>query len=100
LAEAKGKTKVADAPDLGKGEGDGENLEGVTKGRFPEPDREEMYKQEPEEEGTAQTNTEAAVTEARFVRIANLTPKAKNWLKKYWSMLYPSAYADAMTQDK
>lgn len=100
LAEADGQTKVADAPALGKGEGDsGENLDGVTKGRFPEPDREEMYKQEPEDDGTAKTDKESEVKD-RFTRIANLTPKAKGWLKRYWGMLYPSDYADAMTQDK
>jgi hypothetical protein len=99
LAEGEAKTKVADAPALGKGKGDGEELEGVTEGRFPEPDREEMYKQEPEEEGTAKTNKESN-SRPEFVRIANLTPKAKSWLKKYWNMLYPTPYADAMTQSK
>lgn len=99
LAQGEGQAKVADAPALGKGEGDGEKLDGVTKGRFPEPDRDEMYKQEPEEDGAAKTNKEAA-TRRQFVRIANLTPKAKSWLKRYWSMLYPSPYPEAMTQDK
>jgi len=33
-------------------------------------------------------------------KIANLTPKAKARLKSYWNMVYPEAYADAMTQDK
>jgi len=33
-------------------------------------------------------------------KIANLTPKAKARLKAYWSMIYPEAYADAITQDK
>lgn len=98
LAANAANTKVADAPALGKGEGDGENEEGVTKGRFPEPDREEMYKQEPQDEGTAKTEKESASTQ--FTRIANLTPKAKSWLKRYWSILYPSGYADSMTQDK
>lgn len=99
LAEGEAQTKVADAPALGKGEGDGDNLDGVTKGRFPEPDREQMYKQEPEDDGTAKTNKESA-TVRKFEKISNLTPKAKSWLKRYWSMIYPSDYADAMTQDK
>tara|TARA_B100000614_G_scaffold262903_1_gene299891 strand:- start:65622 stop:66368 length:747 start_codon:yes stop_codon:yes gene_type:complete len=33
-------------------------------------------------------------------KIANLSPKAKARLKSYWNMVYPEAYADAMTQDK
>jgi len=33
-------------------------------------------------------------------KVANLTPKAKARLKSYWNMVYPEAYADAMTQDK
>lgn len=101
LATAAGATKVADAPALGKGEGDGENEEGVTKGRFPEPDREQMYKQEPQEDGKAETTKESATqVKDRFIRIANLTSKSKSWLKRYWNILYPESYADAMTQDK
>jgi hypothetical protein len=69
------------------------------KGKFPEPDREQMYKQEPQEDGKAKTEKESS-TSPKFEKIANLKPKAKTWLKKYWSMLYPSDYADAMTQDK
>jgi len=33
-------------------------------------------------------------------KVANLTPKAKARLKSYWNMVYPEAYADAMTQEK
>ena len=99
LANADASVKVADAPALGNGEGDGEELEGVTKGRFPEPDREQMYKQEPEEDGTAKTNKESAA-QLRFEKVANLTPKAKAWLNRYWKMIHPAGFADAMTQDK
>ena len=68
-------------------------------GKFPEPDREQMYKQEPQEEGGATTEKEASHS-PEFVKIANLKPKAKAFLKRYWGMLYPGSYADAMTQDK
>ena len=91
-------TKVAE----GQAEQDN-GSEGETKntGKFPEPDREQMYKQEPQEDGKAETAKEASAPKSdKFTRIANLTPKAKNWLKKYWSIVYPSDYADAMTQDK
>ena len=36
----------------------------------------------------------------QFVKVANLDAKSKSWLRKYWSQLYPSSYADAMTADK
>lgn len=36
----------------------------------------------------------------KFMVIANLDSKSKNWLKKYWSDLYQSDFADAMTADK
>jgi len=102
LAKNKAATKVADAPAVGKGEGDKDTQDGVTKGRFPEPDREEMYKQEAEGEDSKKsekTEKEAASQQA-FIRIANLKPKAKAFLARYWKMLYPADYADAMTQDK
>lgn len=39
-------------------------------------------------------------SDRKFVVVANLDSKSKNWLKKYWSDLYQSDYADAMTADK
>jgi len=99
------KTKVAvnegdSGPDKGDGDGDDpDDCEGVTKGRFPEPDREssECYQQEAQEDGRADVESSA---KPKFEKIANLKPKQKAWLKKYWSMVYPDGYADAMTQDK
>lgn len=90
------ETKVAEGQAAQDNGSDGEEK---NKGKFPEPDREQMYKQEPQEDGKAQTEKEAAAS-PEFIRIANLTPKAKSWLKRYWGMLYPSDYADSMVQDK
>jgi len=164
------ETKVAETgegdsgPSKPDGAGDGDDEEGCTEGRFPEPDREssDCYKQEAEDKETAdvEASTEKQVKEAgelpealkehqfkskdsddkdddkdkdseakaddkdddkaddkddddkeveactassndvRFEKIANLSPKAKGWLKTYWKMVYPEAYSDAMVQDK
>jgi len=42
----------------------------------------------------------ASAKVSNLEKIANLTPKAKARLKSYWNMVYPEAYADAMTQEK
>lgn len=42
--------------------------------------------------------TEAKTTET-FVKVAKLNPKTKEWLKSYWSTLYPAAYVEAMLAD-
>jgi len=43
---------------------------------------------------------EAAVATERFVKIAKLNPETKNMLKKYWQLLYPSEYVEAMLAEK
>lgn len=42
--------------------------------------------------------TEAKSTET-FVKVAKLNAKTKEWLKSYWSVLYPAAYVEAMLAD-
>lgn len=51
-------------------------------------------------EGEKKSEKKESASKDNFVRIANLTSKQKSWLKAYWSMLYPSEYADAMVADR
>lgn len=96
--EVKVPALAASTEEIVVAEGESVKEETPETGKFPEPDREQMYKQEPED-GTAKTEKESSRS-PQFIKIANLKPKAKAFLKRYWSMLYPTQYADAMTQDK
>ncbi len=53
--------------------------------------------QKAEEDGKAEVK---ASNKTKFEKIANLTPKQKNFLKKFWSMIHPPQYVDNMVQDK
>ena len=41
-----------------------------------------------------------ASSQKRFVRLANLDDKSKNWLGTYWKKIYPADYVDAMLASK
>jgi hypothetical protein len=53
--------------------------------------------------GKAETKKEdkkEAATTGRFVKLSKLNGETREMLRKYWSLLYPADYVEAMLQDK
>ena len=50
--------------------------------------------------GGAKEENKEASTAPRFVRVAKLNKETKAMLRKYWELLYPADYVEAMLQDK
>jgi hypothetical protein len=48
----------------------------------------------------AEAKSKTKTASSKWVKISNLNDKQKGWLKKYWSVLYPREYVDAMIQDR
>jgi hypothetical protein len=47
----------------------------------------------------ADTDINAFASSGKFVKIAKLNDKTKNWLREYWKNLYPAEYVDMMLKD-
>lgn len=82
-----GEKKTTSTPKKGK-----EETEAPSSGQ---PEAEAKLVNQPKVEG----EKKATVTH-KYVKIANLSPKQKEWLREYWSAIYPKAFVEAMIADK
>jgi len=57
-------------------------------------------KEDDEKEKEDDGEDKEASSQKRFIRLANLDGKSKNWLSTYWKKIYPADYVDAMLADK
>ena len=102
MSEAEGETKLAsDEGDSGPDKGDAlKEHQFKSKDSKDSKDSDGNDDADGEDDDADKEACNASAKISNLEKIANLTPKAKARLKAYWSMIYPEAYADAITQDK
>ena len=60
----------------------------------------EASSEETEEEETEEEEEIVEASAAKWVKVANLDGKSKDWLRKYYSNVWPSEFVDALLADK
>jgi len=94
--EAEGKLVNVPKKDDGKG-GKADNKEAETSGQT---DVEPLHQTGESEHGGDLAKGKKKSANSKFIRIAKLNPKTKDFLRKYWSTLFPEDYVDAMLAEQ